>query len=130
MTEKNDIPALSQTEQEHLTYLSVYELYNDAKVKRTRYQRYGSLFIIISGLIFLTLMFSLESKIEFLCLWIVTIIYCVVLMIRADYKYNLYKDMLGLCDEFDEYEIEKIEDDNKPPETEPVYSSQFIQKEP
>ena len=108
----SNIPPLSQREQEHLTYLSVYMLYNESKEKRLKYKKFGALFIIISGLVFLALMFSLESKIEFLCLWIITIIYCVTLMIRADYKYDLYKDMLGICDEFDLSEIEEGDEQN------------------
>ncbi len=108
----SDIPPLSQREQEHLTYLNVYMLYNEAKDKRLKYKRFGALFIIISGLVFLALMFSLESKIELLCLWIITIIYCVTMMIRADYKYCLYKNMLGVCDEFDLSELDEGDDED------------------
>ncbi len=109
MPESNHIPPLSQREQEHLTYLSVYELFNEAKIKKIRYKRLGCLFILLSGLVFLILMFSLESKIEFLVLWIITVIYCVVIMIRADYKYDLYKNLLGICDEFDLSELDDEE---------------------
>lgn len=105
------IQPLSQAEQEHLTYLSVYEKYNDYKKKRVTWKRGGALFIIISGLVFLTLMFSLESKIGFLVLWIITIILCVAFMIRTDYMYNEYKNMLGICDEFDMHDIESDEAD-------------------
>lgn len=114
---KFDVPPLSQREIEHLTYLKVYEKYNEFKEKRLNYRRYGSLFIILSAVVFLALMFSLESKIEFLCLWIVTILYCVAVMIRADYKYNMYKEMLGIADEFDIYEYDEEESTEKPPET-------------
>ncbi len=109
---------LSNQEQEHLTYLAVYEKYNEYKQKRISYKRYGMLFIIISGLAFLVLMFSLESKIAFLCLWIISVIFCIVLMIRADYIYNEYKEMLGLRDEFDEDFSSDDESSEKPPENE------------
>ena len=101
-------PLLSQREQEHLTYLRVLRKYNDAKVKRIHYRRYGTLFILISALVFLALIFSLSTKILFLCLWIVTVLYCVFLMIRADYRYHCYKEMLGIADENDEYEKEAL----------------------
>lgn len=99
---KTEISVLSKQEQEHATYLAVYQKYKEYAKKRLSYRRWGMLFIIISGLAFLTMMFRLESKITFLCLWIITIIFCVVLMIRADYLYNDYKELLGLRDEFDE----------------------------
>ncbi|MBR2177057.1 MAG: hypothetical protein IJ861_08955 [Clostridia bacterium] len=111
-----DIPPLSQSEREHLTYLRILEQYNEAKIKRTNYRRYGSAFIIISALVFLTLIFSLETKIEFLCLWIVVILYCVAVMIRADYKYHTFKEYLGIADEFDYYGMDEDDEEDKPPE--------------
>ncbi len=108
VTVKTENPPLSQREQEHLTYLRVLRKYNDAKVKRIHYRRYGTLFILISAFVFLALMFSLSTKILFLCLWIVTVLYCVFLMIRADYRYHCYKEMLGIADESDEYEKELL----------------------
>lgn len=108
-----DIPPLSQSEKEHLTYLMVTEHYNEAKIKRINARRYGSLFIIISGIVFLTLMFSLEAKIEFLCLWIVTILYCVSIMLRSDYRYQDFKEILGVADENDYYGM----DDEEPEES-------------
>ncbi len=110
MQEQTEVPPLSQREQEHLTYLNVYELYNESERKREHYRRYGTIFMLVSGLVFLALMFSLESKIEFLCLWIITVIYCVTLMIRADYQYDLYRKMLGISKE-GEKEIEEYSQD-------------------
>lgn len=114
----SEIPELSQREKEHLTYLMVMDCYNEAKIKRTNARRYGSLFIIISGSIFLTLMFSLEAKIELLCIWIATILYCVSVMLKADYRYQNFKEILGVADENDYYGM----DDDDPPQQIPEKS--------
>ena len=111
-SKNSQIPPLSQSEQEHLTYLAVLGEYNIAKRRRTNYRKYGALAIIISGIIFLALIFSLEAKIEFLCLWIITIIWCVAVMIGAEYNYHKLKEFLGIADEFDYFEIS--EDDEEP----------------
>ncbi len=100
----NTIPPLSQQEREHLTYLKVLNEYHEAKDKRNRYQRICSVFIIVSALVFLALIFSLESKIEFMCLWIIVVIYCVIVMVRADYRYHFYKEILEFPDETDDDE--------------------------
>ena len=113
-----DIPALSQSEQEHLTYLAVYEKYNEFKIKRMRYRDYGTIFIIVSAFVFMILMFSLETKIAFLCLWVITILSAVFFMLRADYKYNMYKEMLGICDEFDIHDYDAEETSGEPPKGE------------
>ena len=110
-SKSDDIPPLSQREREHLTYLEVMAQYNESKIRRTNYRRYGLLFIILSGLVFLVLIFSLETKIEFLALWVITVIYCVVVMIRADYQYEMYKKFLGLSDEFDYYGMDEDSED-------------------
>jgi putative membrane protein len=94
--------------QEHLTYLKIKADYEEAKRKRLRYKKYGTLFIIISGIIFLTLMFSLDNKISFLILWVITDFWCAALMIHADYKYHKYTEYLGIEDEYSKKP--KIED--------------------
>ena len=88
---------------EHQTYLKIQKEYEQAKDKRLKYRRYGAIFIILSGIIFLTLMFSLENKIAFLILWVITDFYCAALMIRADYKYHKFADYLGIEDEYTNY---------------------------
>ncbi len=88
---------------ERLTYLKIKEEYENAKEKRLKYKRFGALFIIISGIIFLTLMFSVDNKIAFLILWVITDFYCAALMIRADYKYHKYAEYLGIEDEYANY---------------------------
>jgi putative membrane protein len=85
---------------EHQTYLRIKQEYENAKEKRLKYKRFGALFIIISGIVFLTLMFSLEHKIAFLILWVITDFYCAALMIRADYQYHRFAEYLGIEDEY------------------------------
>lgn len=103
------VPALSQSEKEHLTYLRVLNEYNNLKEKRNLNRRYGSIAIIISAVLLLALMFSLESKIELLVIWIAIILYCVAVLIRTEYKYHCFKEYLGIADEFDYYEMESAE---------------------
>ena len=86
--------------QEHLTYLKIKADYEDAKRKRLMYKKYGALFIILSGIVFLTLMFSLDNKISFLLLWVITDFWCAALMIRADYRYHKFTEYLGIEDEY------------------------------
>ena len=103
---------LSENEsKEHLTYLKIQEEYEDAKEKRLKYKRFGALFIIISGIVFLTLMFSLENKIAFLILWVISDIYCAVLMIRADYKYHKFAEYLGIDDEYMNHKKDEDEEE-------------------
>lgn len=123
MTEKHSgkkpprsIPPLSQKEREHLTYLRVLNEYHQAKEKRIRYKRIGSVFIIVSALVFLALIFGLDSKIQFMCLWIIVIIYCVIVMVRADYRYNFYKEILEIRDELDDDEDDAENSIAEPPE--------------
>lgn len=95
---------------EHLTYLKIQKEFEDAKEKRLKYKRYGALFIIISGIVFLALMFSLENKIAFLILWVITDFYCAALMIRADYKYHKFAEYLGVEDEYTNYQEDEEEE--------------------
>lgn len=85
---------------EHLTYERIKEEYEDAKRKRVKYKRFGFLYIIISGIVFLTLMFSVDSKIAFLVLWVITDFACAAIMIHADYRYHTFADYLGIEDEY------------------------------
>ncbi|MBU5461739.1 hypothetical protein [Lachnoclostridium sp. MSJ-17] len=81
---------------EHQVFLRVTEAYEEARRKREKYKKYGPLFVLISGVVFLTLIFTLESKISFLILWVITVLYTVALMIRAEYRYHKFKEYLGL----------------------------------
>ncbi len=77
---------------------NVTRAYEEAKRKREKYKRIGPAFVLISGVIFLTLIFTLENKITFLIFWVITILYTVALMIRTEYKYNQFRGYLGLSD--------------------------------
>ncbi len=105
--ESEQIPPLSQSEREHLTYLRVLGMYNDLQSKQKNLRKYGILFILCSAVIYLLLMFSLESKIEFLVLWIATVLFCIFLMIRADYNYHTFKELLGIADQYDFYDYDE-----------------------
>ena len=50
----------------------------------------------------MTLMFTLEHKIIFLILWVVTDLYTVALMIRAEYRYHQFGQILGLIEPTEE----------------------------
>ena len=54
-------------------------------------------------------------KVIALILWITVIISCIAVMITADYRYDTYKEMLGLKDELDD-ELEDDEEYGEPPE--------------
>lgn len=111
--QSDEIPPLSQSEREHLTYLRVMGKYNELKAKQKSLRKYGTLFILCSAVIYLLLMFSLETKIEFLVLWIATVLFCIFLMIRADYNYHTFKELLGIADEYDFYDYDEDENEEQ-----------------
>lgn len=92
---------------EHEICRRVWEAHDHAQHKRNQYKKYGPLTVIITGVLFLTLMFTLENKILFLILWIISVLYTVGLMVRAEYKYHQFRVILGLETE------EPEEDDGK-----------------
>lgn len=81
-----------------LVLKNVMQAYEESKRKREKYKRIGPAFVLISGVIFLTLIFTLENKITFLIFWVITILYTVALMIRTEYKYHQFRGYLGLSD--------------------------------
>ena len=97
-----DPPPSSQAEREHRAYLRLRQKYEEYKEKRIRYRTVGITFVILSALVYLALMFSLPSKVFFLIMWIITILACVALMLRTDYLYNMYREMLELPDDEEE----------------------------
>lgn len=115
--EKPELPAQETAEiipaeagvDEHQVYLNVTKEFEAAKKKRNSYKTYGPLVVIISGILFLTLMFTLEHKIIFLILWVVTDFYTVALMIRAEYRYHQFAQMLGLIEAKEEDAAEEEE---------------------
>lgn len=93
---------------EHEVYENVLEAYEMYGKKRENYRKYGTLFIIFSAVGFLALMFSLESKISLLILWVITDYICAALMIRAEYRYHEFALLLGYKDtEFEEEDAEQ-----------------------
>ena len=94
---------------EHKVGQEVIEMFKEQKRKRDNYKKYGPLFIIVSGIVFLTLMFSVDSKITFLILWVLSVLYCAALMIRAEYRYHQFLKVLGFIEDVEDefYEEEK-----------------------
>lgn len=82
-----------------LVFNNVAKAYEEARRKREKYKKIGPLFVLVSGIIFLALIFTLENKITFLIFWVITILYTVALMIRTEYKYHQFRRYLGLTDE-------------------------------
>ncbi len=107
--------AVPQSEQEHLTYLAVYKKYEEYNQKRFKYRKAGVAIIILSLIVLVLLMLSNAMKVIALILWITVIISCIAVMITADYRYDTYKEMLGLKDELDD-ELEDDEEYGEPPE--------------
>ncbi len=81
-----------------LVFNNVAKAYEEARRKREKYKKIGPLFVLVSGIIFLALIFTLENKITFLIFWVITILYTVALMIRTEYKYHQFRKYLGLTD--------------------------------
>ena len=89
---------------EHKVSQNMIEEFKELERTRDKYKKYGPLFILISGVVFLTLMFSLDQKILFLILWVISVIYCAALMIRSEYRCHKFAILLGLKDETGEGE--------------------------
>lgn len=103
-----------------LVFRKVAKAYEEAKHKREKYKKAGPVFVFVSGVAFLTLIFTLENKITFLILWVITILFTVALMVRAEYKYHQFRCYLGLTDEDEQTdaqnrdEYENAEQEEKP----------------
>ena len=110
----------AETADEHQVYLNVAAAYKEAETKRKSYKKYGPLAIFLSGLMFLLLIIGLDSKIDFLIMWVVAILFCAALMIRAEYKYYKFRVMLGLSKAGEDGEEDAEEDDpaDMPPDAE------------
>ncbi len=115
MSKENNLPEFDYSSvDEHKVKEEVIQIFEEARRKRDNYKKYGPLFILISGVVFLTLMFSLESKIVFLFLWVVSVLYCAALMLRAEYRYYKISKILGFVkeDEEDSSAEERINEEN------------------
>ena len=107
---------------DQLMNLDLKKAYEEAKTKREKYKKIGPIFVAASGVAFLTLIFTLENKITFLILWVITILYTVALMIRAEYKYHQFQYYLGLNEEESDSDDDTEKDDgeeDKPQSVEP-----------
>ena len=93
-------------------FLKVAKAYEEVRHKRENYKKYGPLSVLITGVVFLTLMFSLENKVVFLIIWVITTLYTAALMIRAEYNYNKFRYYLGLADEEAEDDGDSEEEKN------------------
>ena len=94
---------------EHQIYLNLKDACEEAYRKREKYKHLGPRFVIISGIVFLLLMFTQDAKVEFLTLWVITVFYTVALMIRVEYKLYKLRKLLGMPD-IDGDETEEEED--------------------
>ena len=66
--EDNSSLEIKASVDEHTVFLRVKEAYEEAARKREHYKKYGPLAVLISGVLFLALMFTLDDKIIFLIL--------------------------------------------------------------
>lgn len=85
--------------------------YKAEYAKRERCIKVGVLLIVISAVVFLTLMFSLDSKTFFLSLWIIFIISGIAVMTRIDYRCYKYEKILGIRITDKEDDLEKMKND-------------------
>jgi hypothetical protein len=70
----NETTAQSGSDYEHSVFLNVQAAYEEAKRKRENYKKIGPVFVAVSGIVFLTLIFTLENKITFLILLILLLV--------------------------------------------------------
>lgn len=103
-------PATTQ-DKEHNAYLRLMHEYKAEYAKRERCIKVGVLLIVISAVVFLTLMFSLDSKTFFLSLWIIFIISGIAIMTRIDYRCYKYEKILGIRNTDKEDDLEKMKND-------------------
>ena len=89
---------------------NLMEACEDAFRKRESYKRFGPALVVLSGIVYLALIFGLNSKIEFLILWVITDLYTAALMIRAEYKFHKYQELLGMKDPGEETGFDESEE--------------------
>lgn len=98
-------------DKEHNAYLRLMHEYKAEYAKREKCIKVGILLIIISAVVFLALMFSLDSKTFFLTLWIIFIISGIAVMTRIDYRCYKYEKILGIKNTDKEDDLEKMKND-------------------
>ncbi len=103
---------MSKHERERSDYIKLLKSYANFRKNYNSLVKGGFLAIVIIPIIFLLLMFSLEAKIVFLVLWIVSIIACAVFIIVIEYTDYHYKKMLDIPHDvnINEYLKDKIDE--------------------
>lgn len=103
---------MSELQNEQSVYLKLLKSYANFRKSYTNLIKGGFLAILILPIIFLLLMFSLDTKILFLILWIISIIVCATFIIVIEYTDYHYKKMLNIPSNVDinKYLQEKIEE--------------------
>ena len=89
-------PALNIEAQKERVYRLILAEYQAYTQRRPTYIKAGLASILIIPMIFLVLMFSLESKIIFLVLWIISLIAIAAFLIYEEFKNYRYRNLLGL----------------------------------
>lgn len=93
--EKNQC-ALTQEEQKNRLYHLIMDEYDEYCRRRPIYIKAGLYSIVIIPLIFLVLMFSLDSKIIFLVLWIISLLSIAAFLIYEEFVNYRYRNLLSL----------------------------------
>ena len=91
----------TQQDYEHNAYLRLLHEYNNFVKKREKCRKVGIFVIISLAVLFLILMFSVDSKVVFLTLWVISIFISVFVIIRIDYRCYKYATILGIDDNDD-----------------------------
>ena len=90
-----------QQDYEHNAYLRLMREYHNFVKKREKCRKVGIFVIISLAILFLILMFSVDSKVLFLSLWVISIFISVFIIIRIDYRCYKYATILGIDDNED-----------------------------
>lgn len=98
-------------EREHNVCLRVMYEYKLEYAKREKCLKAGILFILISGAVFLALMFSLDSKAFFLIMWIIFILGSITVITRIDYRCWKLERILGIKHTEKEDDVQKFKND-------------------
>ncbi|MDD3218179.1 MAG: hypothetical protein PHC41_04895 [Lachnospiraceae bacterium] len=92
-------------------YRQIQEEYEEFMMTFTKRIKVGVFAILIIPVFFLLLMFTQDSKLVFLTLWIVSILSIAAYLISQEYKKFEYESRLGLREE-DEVKEKKTEEKN------------------
>lgn len=87
---------LTQEEQKDRLYQLIVDEYSEYCSRRPIYIKAGLYSMVIIPLIFLVLMFSLDSKIIFLVLWIISLIAIAAFLIYQEFVNYRYRNLLSL----------------------------------